>query len=94
MHEPMKANSLKDGLHKPTFHEDGLHAPMKADNLKDGLHKPTFHEDGLQAVGRVRRQFQGLSSQVHSHEMACMRQEGSHLKDGTPVRSLIQYQHR
>ena len=42
-------DNFKDGLHKPTFHEDGLHAPTEADNFKDGLHKPTFHEDGLHA---------------------------------------------
>ena len=42
-----------------------LHGPTEANNLKDGLHMPTFHEDGLQAVGKVRRQFQGWSSQAH-----------------------------
>ena len=65
LHAPMEADNIKDGLHKPTFHEDGLHASMEADDLKDGLHKPTFLEDGLQAVGKVHRQFQGWSSQVH-----------------------------
>ena len=62
---PMEPDNLKDGLHKPTFHEDSLHAPMEAGKFKDGLHKPTLHEDGLQAVGKVRRQFQGWSSQAH-----------------------------
>ena len=35
-------DNFKDGLHKPTFREDGLNAPTEADNFKDGLHKPTF----------------------------------------------------
>ena len=40
----MKTNNLKDGLHKPTSHKDGLHTPMEAGNFKVGLHKPTFRE--------------------------------------------------
>ena len=38
LQEPMEDN-IKDGLHKPTSHEDGLHAPMEAGNFKNGLHK-------------------------------------------------------
>ena len=49
---PMEPVNLKDGLHKPTFHEDCLHAPMEAGKFKDGLHKPTFHVDGLQLLAK------------------------------------------
>ena len=37
---------FKEGLHKPTFHEDGLHAPMEAGNFKDGLHRGWLTSSG------------------------------------------------
>ena len=59
---PMEPDNLKDGLHKPTFHEDGLHGPMKADDLKDGPHKPTLDKDALHTpmeAGNPRMVFTG-----------------------------------
>ena len=39
----MEADNLKDGLHKPTFHENGLQAVGRyGDNFMDCLPKPTF----------------------------------------------------
>ena len=66
-------DNFKDGLHKRTFHEDGLHAPMEADNLKDGLHKPTFHENGLHAVGRYGDNFMDCLPKPTFMWMACTR---------------------
>ena len=43
----MEADNFKDGLHKPTFHEDGYKQSAKCgDNFKNGLDKPTFQEEG------------------------------------------------
>ena len=79
---PMEPDSLKDGLHRPTFHEDGRHAPMEAGKLKVSLRKPTFHEDGLQLLAKFRDNFKDGLHRPTFHDMVYTRNGGRQSQDG------------
>ena len=60
----------KEGLHKPTFHEDCLQAVGKAQqHFKEGLHKPTAMR-GLRAPREAYNLRESLEGQP-SMKMSC-----------------------
>ena len=63
-------DNFKDGLHKPTFHEDGFHAPTEANNFRMVFASPRSMR-GLTRAMKADNLKDGL------HKPACL-EEGLH----------------